>query len=101
MNLVIQSYIASRLRELDLEKTQDYVDGKGSLVADFLRPVVNGYSNYLRLLRPDDFETEWVKNWFRTNRPDLWEIFSTPKGEKWLERQCVDIRLNLTKLRNP
>ncbi len=99
MNLVVESYIASRLQELDLEKTQAYVNGKGSLAADFLRPVVNKYSAYLNLIRPEDFETEWVKGWFRTNRPDLWQIFSTPEGEKWLERQCVDIRLNLIKLR--
>lgn len=99
MNPLVESIIASKLRALTLEQVDAYVAGNGSLAVDLLNSKgIQGYKQFLFLIRPEDFQADWAKGWFKKNRPDLWKIFSTSEGGKWLEKTCFEIRMNLRRL---
>ncbi len=102
MNQLVESIIASKLRVLTLEQVDAYVAGNGSLAVDLLNSRgIQDFKKFLIFIRPEDFQTDWARQWFRQNRPDLWKIFSTPKGGKWLDKTCFEIRMNLRRLQNP
>lgn len=102
MNPLVETVIASKLRKLTLEQVATYIAGDGSLVKDFFgSSALRTYGSFLALLSPDDFNIGWVRNWFRMNRPDLWQVLSTPEGERWLSKTCTEIQFNLRRLQSP
>ena len=102
MNEMVGTFIASKLRELSYDKMEAYIASDGSLALDLLNsPAAQRYGPFLSLIKPDDFSTAWVRDWFKENRPDLWPILSTPEGERWLQKTCMEVRMNLRRMQNP
>jgi hypothetical protein len=89
------------LNKIPNDKAQEYIKEDRSLVKDIVGSKhFQSNLGLIRLLNPDDFKFDNVLEYIAQTRPDLLQLLTTKEGKTWLDKNLLEIRINLAIIRN-